>query len=429
MSQSSDRTRRSRRIGFTLVELLVVIAIIGVLVALLLPAVQAAREAARRMQCSNHLKQIALAAHHFHNVYQHLPPGYNGIVTDDRSRPSYTQWTDAATIWSVPWLGVHAYLLPYMEQQALSDRILAELNPDKYSRAQGMNITMVTSTDSNDEARELLRGFGMPFRAAGQDAVEAATFDVLHHEIVVSAGFADVDGLNDVVVVELSGGAAFAVKALHELRILAQTAGQDLHRDDAVEADLLGPINHGHRPGPALVQQLVPRNLLRRLATRVIIDPLQPVELGPSQETEVDEDFAHRPATAPGEDFLVVVNGRTNFVRRHQLTLDDRFENLTVFGGVGHGLLYDYASARRQLPPQFSSNSTQNNRRIQTIGARGTAGSRCTRPGRPRKRLAAWVRICDSVDQRLFSLAAVLGSCRRSTKVSFPHVHFGTLTP
>jgi len=48
--------------------------------------------------------------------------------------------------------------------------VFPELNPDKYSRAQGMNITMVTSTDSNDESRELLRAFGMPFRAAGQDA-------------------------------------------------------------------------------------------------------------------------------------------------------------------------------------------------------------------------------------------------------------------
>jgi len=102
---------RSNRAAFTLVELLVVIAIIGVLVALLLPAVQAAREAARRTQCSNNLKQIGVSLHNHHDTLQHLPlGGDNG--------PTNCCAADANVIDRYSWT---FHLLPYIEQDNLHE--------------------------------------------------------------------------------------------------------------------------------------------------------------------------------------------------------------------------------------------------------------------------------------------------------------------
>src|SRR5438132_4375744 len=102
------RSKHRLPAGFTLIELLVVIAIIGILIGLLLPAVQKVREAAARLSCQNNLKQLGLALHNYHDSYNKFPPGSVHLNVGGDGEPCLTCW------------GIG--LLPYIEQENLYKR-------------------------------------------------------------------------------------------------------------------------------------------------------------------------------------------------------------------------------------------------------------------------------------------------------------------
>ena len=170
--------------GFTLVELLVVIAIIGILVALLLPAVQAAREAARRTECTNKLKQIGLAMHNFHDAQGHLPPGYTSTPTSDGSVPA-GESIDSETWDATPGWGWGTHILPYMEESTLYDQIdldEAITHPDhEIVIAQKITSYLCPSATGGDEAFEVTNESGDALSANGASVFLGRSHYVASH--------------------------------------------------------------------------------------------------------------------------------------------------------------------------------------------------------------------------------------------------------
>lgn len=163
------RCSLSQNRGFTLVELLVVIAIIGILIALLLPAVQAAREAARRNQCTNNIKQIMLALHNYHDVHKQFPPGALGCTGAgfpyralDTAAMAGKQPRNTLDAWGATWITM---LLPQLEQQALHSRYdfrLPCIDPVNQPVVKTPIPTLICPSDAND-TRIFVRATGQEF--------------------------------------------------------------------------------------------------------------------------------------------------------------------------------------------------------------------------------------------------------------------------
>src|SRR5262245_7281677 len=174
---------RNKNRGFTLVELLVVIAIIGVLVALLLPAVSAAREAARRTQCQNNLKNLGLAFIQYHDTYKKFPFGAVAHPFDAFASTATASFRDTTNgVWGTTW-GIS--ILPYIEQQVL-------FNQWDSNRGYGANATQRIVTGTPIQVMKCPSDITV--QAALDPDGNQGTFDKGNYGMNFGGGFANENG-------------------------------------------------------------------------------------------------------------------------------------------------------------------------------------------------------------------------------------------
>lgn len=215
MAASSRNDRRAKLAGFTLVELLVVIAIIGVLVALLLPAVQAAREAARKSQCTNNLRQLGLAIHNYESTFTKLPTAGQG--TDFSTSPASTTF-DQHSLFTV--------ILPYLEQGNTFQQF-------------DLRLAYNASTQNSNAAKQAISSFVCPTKAWRNKPMDQLGFGCTDYGPIYYVDIDPVTGLQNKAL-RAEGGLVKGGGRMAEVTDgLSNTVfvGEDAGRDERMQAN------------------------------------------------------------------------------------------------------------------------------------------------------------------------------------------------